>query len=133
MEALFILYVITVMALVAYIIGGTIVRAGRMLPEESGLTPIYTSRCAGRIGRLKYSWPMVRVAVYPGLLVIASRHSRAFTAGDIDRIEYHRKGGGGSFGPSFRIHHRDRSLRSPIYIFTPDTTGLSKALEFWKG
>jgi hypothetical protein len=27
----------------------------------------------------------------------------------------------------------DSSRRSPIYIFTPDTAGLSEALELWKG
>ena len=90
--------------------------SNRKAPEESGLTPIFTDRCGGRVGYIAYTGPFVRVAIYESFLVVAARKPIVLRRVDIERIAFERERRSGVLGKTVNIHHRSDAVRSPICL-----------------
>lgn len=82
------------------------------LDIEQGYQPIHEATCGGHIGWFRYTYPFIRLAVYPGFMVIASgMNSFALNFEDILEIKPLIMGG-------FKIVHRREDIPKSIRIYT---------------
>ncbi len=57
--------------IIASILGSIYYRSTKKASIEIGKKPLYTERCAGKVGKLYYKGPFIRVAIYDTFMVVS--------------------------------------------------------------
>ena len=93
--------------------------------QTSGPT-LATARCAGRIGEISVSGPLLGVSVLPAGIVIKPifMPPRAIAASEISRVIPHR----GIFGSRLEIVHAGTDLGSPLVLYVSAESAVGRAI-----
>ena len=93
---------------------------------EQGLTPTYLERAGAQLDGVNWTTPFVRVATYPGLVVIAcASHQVQLRPGDVTKVEVERH----LFSTGLRIHHLRSDVPSKLVLWPRDIQRLKAAIE----
>ena len=127
--AIFVLtFMLVVAGAIAAVFAISIRNSRRRAPEEFGLTPVLSETCGGRVGRIRYTTPFVRVTLYETLLVVAAIRPIVLYGTDIERIVFERDRHSAAFGKTVNIHHRSDAVRSPICLYSSSGARLAERL-----
>lgn len=91
--------------------------SNRYALEETGHRENFSTRCSGRVGRIAFRGPLVRVAIYDEFIVVAALRPIVLRRADIERVALERERRSGVFGKTVNIHHRSDDVRSPICLY----------------
>jgi hypothetical protein len=85
-----------------------------------------TARCAGRIGEISVSGPLLEVSVLPAGIVIKPifMPPRAIAASEIRRVVPH----GGIFGSRLEIEHDGTDIGSPLILYVSAESSVGRAI-----
>ncbi len=103
-------------------------RSKLMLAGEVGRTPILTETMGGRIGRIRYTAPFVRFALYDDVIVISAFRQFALTLADIDAVDFVKDRRSGSFFRSVRILHHAPECPADLFLYSSSGQELAETI-----
>jgi len=115
--------------LIAIGAGVYLIRAGRIVGApgagERGMVPVYTERGGARFGRLNWTVPFVRIAVYEDCVAIScATHDILLRRGDVTAIERERF----LWSHGLRVHHVRPEIPKSLLLWPRHAARLEAAL-----